>query len=75
MTFKNKLKKNIHNWGATVAGIIVAIATAWSTVEWSTFDWKRDYMKLVLSAIIAIGGYISTFKKPELPKEDEPNQG
>ena len=73
MTFINKLKKNIHNWGATIAGAIVAIATAWSSIEWSTFDWERDYMKLVLSAAIALGGYFSTFKKPELPKEDELN--
>lgn len=70
MALSKKFKENLRDWGATIAGAIVAIATAWSSFEWSTFDWERDYMKLILSAAIALGGYFSTFKKPELPKED-----
>lgn len=57
-----KLKKGIHDWGATVAGAVVAIASAWTAIDWSTFSWSRDYMKLVLSAAIALGGLFSKFK-------------
>ncbi len=50
------------NHGATIAGIATAIATAWMTIDFSTFDIKKEWPKLVLSAIIAAGGYKSTLK-------------
>jgi hypothetical protein len=55
------------NHGATIAGISVAIASAWMTIDFSTFDIKKEWPKLVLSAIIAAGGYKSTlnFKSNE----------
>lgn len=74
MALSKKLKESIRDWGATIAGIAVALGTAWSTIEWSTFDIKRDYMKLVVSALIALGGYFSKFKQIS-KKEDEPKEG
>lgn len=71
MALIKKLKKNIRDWGATLAGIVVAIAAAWIDIDWSTFSWERDYMKLVVSAVIALGGYFSKFKQIT-PKQDEP---
>ena len=40
-------------------GFIVAIATAWITIDWITFDINKEYPKLILSALIGIGGYMT----------------
>jgi hypothetical protein len=55
-------KKRIADYGATALALIVAIASAWMTIEWTTFDIKKEWPKLILSAIIAAGGYVSTLK-------------
>lgn len=55
-------KKKLADYGATALGLIVAIASAWMTIDWTTFDIKKEWPKLVLSTIIAIGGYVSTLK-------------
>jgi hypothetical protein len=52
----------ISDHGATIMGILVAVAQAWITIDWKSFDITKEYPKLVLSAIIAIGGYVSTIK-------------
>ena len=58
----NMTKKRIADYGATALALIVAIASAWMTIDWTTFDIKKEWPKLVLSAVIAAGGYMSTFK-------------
>lgn len=58
----NMSKKRIADYGATILSLIVAIASAWMTIEWTTFDIKKEWPKLVLSAVIAAGGYVSTLK-------------
>lgn len=63
MSIKNK--KWWANHGATMAGVAVALGTAWSTIDWTTFDIKRDWPKLATSAAIALGGYFSHFKTGE----------
>lgn len=55
-------KKKLADYGATVLSLIVAIASAWMTIDWTTFDIKKEWPKLILSAVIAAGGYVSTFK-------------
>jgi|TARA_B110000503_G_C6889339_1_gene306049 hypothetical protein len=55
-------KKRIADYGATILSLIVAIASAWMTIEWTTFDIKKEWPKLILSAVIAAGGYVSTLK-------------
>lgn len=58
-------KKRLHllaDYGATILSLIVAIASAWMTIDWTTFDIKKEWPKLILSAIIAAGGYVSTLK-------------
>lgn len=60
-SFKMK-KKKLADYGATILSLIVAIASAWMTIEWTTFDIKKEWPKLILSAIIAAGGYVSTLK-------------
>lgn len=59
-----KVFKKIKNkdFLATFAGITTAIATAWLTIDWLTFDIRKEWPKLLLSAVIAVGGYLSQFK-------------
>jgi len=52
----------LADYGATLIGLLVAISNAWLNIDWINFDIKKEYPKLVLSAIIAISGYISTVK-------------
>ena len=47
---------------ATILGICVAIASAWITIDWTNFNITKEYPKLILSGIIAYGGYISRIK-------------
>ena len=71
MKFKlltKKFKANLHDYAATVFAVIVAIAQAWITIDWTTFVIEKEYPKLILSAIIALGGYISKFKNYEKKK-------
>ena len=44
---------------STLAGLLVAIGTAWSTIDFSTFDFTTDWHKLIIPAMIAIGGYVT----------------
>jgi len=53
------LKKNWESRLSTIFGFIVAIANAWVTIDWVTFDINKEYPKLVLSALIGIGGYMT----------------
>lgn len=55
-------KKNIHDWGATVAGLIAAGVSGWAIIDWSTFDFNRDKWKLAMLFIMAAGGFFSKFK-------------
>lgn len=67
----SKINKQIANYGATFAGILVAVANAWVTIEWEHFEFtKGNIMKLTLSAFIAAGGYFSHFKKIGKPTDE-----
>ena len=44
---------------STLAGLLVAIGTAWSTIDFSTFEVSNDWHKLIIPAMIAIGGYVT----------------
>lgn len=57
-----KIKENLNDWSATIAGLLVAIGTAYSTIDWTNFNIKKEWPRLLISAAIAIGGYISKFK-------------
>lgn len=59
------MKKRLHNKLATFAGLITAISTAWITIDWASFEVARDYPKLILSGLIAVGGWFSSFNKKD----------
>ena len=57
-----KIKENWESKLSTIMGFIVAISNAWITIDWVTFDINKEYPKLILSALIAIGGYMTKIK-------------
>jgi hypothetical protein len=44
---------------STFAGLLLAVGTAWSTIDFSTFEASKDWHKLIIPAMIAIGGYVT----------------
>ncbi len=53
------IKKNWRSYFSTVMGAVVAIATAWSMIDFSTFDFSEEWEKLIIPALIALGGYLT----------------
>lgn len=51
----NKYKSEL----STIAGLLVALGTAWSTIDFSTFIFTNDWPKLITPTMIAIGGYVT----------------
>jgi hypothetical protein len=59
----------LRNTLSTVFGAIVAIANAWVTIDWDDFVWSiNTCIKLFLSALIALGGYMTTINRKPLNK-------
>ena len=58
----NKIRQNWESKLSTLMGFTVAISTAWITIDWVTFDINKEYPKLILSALIGIGGYMTKIK-------------
>ena len=56
------VKNKLADHSATIVGVTVAIASAWMTIDWTTFDIKKEWPKLILSAIIAASGIVSKVK-------------
>ena len=57
------MKKINPNALATILGLFVAIANAWVNIDWDNFEWTvNNCVKIGISAIIAAGGYMTTFK-------------
>jgi hypothetical protein len=44
---------------STFAGLLVAVGTAWSTIDFTVFEASKDWPKLIIPAMIAIGGYVT----------------
>ena len=57
-----EVKNKLADYSATIIGVTVAVASAWMTIDWVTFDIKKEWPKLVLSAVIAAGGIVSKIK-------------
>jgi hypothetical protein len=53
----NKYKSEL----STLFGALVAIATAWQSIDWDNFQFNAgNISKLMLSAVIALGGYMTS---------------
>jgi len=62
-----KIKENWQSKLSTIMGFIVAISTAWITIDWTSFDIQKEYPKLILSALIAVGGYMNNLNSKVNP--------
>ena len=61
-----RLSNKHRNILSTIFGGLVAIATAWVSVEWDTFALDfRHIAPLVLSGLVALGGYMTTINGNE----------
>lgn len=61
--------RKLNNTLSTIFGAIVAIANAWVTIDWDNFIWSvNTAFKLFLSALIALGGYMTTINHKRLNK-------
>lgn len=61
-------QRSYRSFASTVMGYLVATATALSTIDFGTFDWKKEWLHVVCVILIAIGGHmtsISAFKQKE----------
>lgn len=64
-----KLKNNWRSHVSTLAGLFVAIVTAWTTIDFTTFNIETDWKKLIIPSLIAFGGWITKLNTPATPKE------
>lgn len=44
---------------STLAGLLVAVGTAWSTIDFTIFEVSKDWPKLIIPTMIAVGGYVT----------------
>lgn len=44
---------------STFAGLLVAVGTAWSTIDFSSFQIGKDWPNLIIPTMIAVGGYVT----------------
>lgn len=64
-----KLIKKYKSEISTIAGLLAAVGTAWSTIDFTVFEISKDWPKLIIPAMIAIGGYVTELNV----KDNEPN--
>lgn len=68
----NKKRQRLASYGASLGGIIVAVANAWITIDWDNFEFTQgNIMKLSVSAIIAIGGLSSKIALKNKPESEQ----
>lgn len=58
-----KLSEKVRNWLATILGLLTAVATALAVIDFNNFDIKKDWFRLIVIALPAIGGYFSTIRQ------------
>ena len=49
---------------ATLLGAMTSVCTAYAVIDFNTFDIKKDWFKLIVIGMPALGGYMSTISKP-----------
>ena len=58
-----RTKKKRNDLIATIAGVVMAVSTAWMLIDWHNFEFsKKNIFILFLSTINAIAGYYTTLK-------------
>ncbi len=54
-----QLLKKYKSEVSTLAGLLVAVGTAWSTIDFTIFEVSKDWPKLIIPTMIAVGGYVT----------------
>lgn len=47
---------------ATIGGLLTSLGLAWQVIDYNTFTIEKDWLKLVILSLPAVGGFFSTFK-------------
>lgn len=56
-----KTKSWLANHAATILGLTVAVLDAYQNIDWTNFDWRKEWIRLLIDGGIAVGGYLSKF--------------
>lgn len=48
---------------ATILGLITSLCTAWAVIDFDTFQLEKDWFKLIVIGMPAVGGYLSRIKE------------
>lgn len=67
-----KLKNNWRSHVSTLAGLFVAVVTAWTTIDFTTFNIETDWKKLIIPTLVAFGGWLTEIRKPTPTNEQQP---
>lgn len=54
-----KIKAKWRSYFSSVMGAVVAIATAWSTIDFGSFVFSKDWHMLIIPGLIALGGFLT----------------
>lgn len=49
---------------ATILGALTSVCTAWAVIDFDNFNFSKDWIKLIIIGLPALGGYMSTINKP-----------
>lgn len=60
-----RIKSLSGNALATMLGIGTSLCTAYAAIDFATFDFKKEWYKLIVIGLPALGGYVSTLNKPK----------
>lgn len=52
-----------RNLLATLLGALTSVCTALAVLDLNTFDIKKDWFKVIVIGLPALGGYFSTINK------------
>lgn len=68
--------KKLNDHLATLLGAATSICTAFAVIDIYTIDIKKDWFKLIVIGVPALGGYVSTIKpmKKRETIETDPNE-
>lgn len=59
------MSRKLRSRLASLGGLLVSLATAYAVIDFATFDIKKDWMKLIIVGLPAIGGFMSRIKDKE----------
>lgn len=59
------MTKKQRNHITTFFGVLTSLCTAYGIIDFNSFDIKKEWIKLVIIGIPAIGGYFTILKSKD----------